>query len=566
MKTIPIASGMNVHPSERVEALSFDSLRGMHVCFINMPLRESARPNTPPQGPGLMAARLREYGARSTIIDLNAYRKNDQLSEMRGLANGRHLTHPEAAALIQAHFGVHGEPDVIGLSGKITTLKWQQWVAAYCRHLTPRAFLISGGGLATEFKEGLFNWVPDLDAIGHSEGDDIILICTNEVKQSQKKPEAMTGSPAYVGNIGGKPRFVYAGNRPHDLDALPFAAWDLLERDVFGNPLLEWYIETPVWGIGANNSSAANFDMKRSLTTVSSRGCPHACAFCYRGAQGERNWGIRAPHNLRAEVEWLIKTYGVDFVGFPDDNFAVDKRRCQALPEAFAGLEFRWGTHTRLDECTMDRLEPMAQSGCIYIGVGAESAAKATLYRMKKGGHIIRKGGVERMTKVGDYEFPTMMMEGIQNCREVGIHTNATWMMAYPGETLEDLKTSVAFIKWQEGLYTQGLTPGTPEYAAALRSVNRKLFTATAYPGTDMFKDPEVQDMLQRHFGLSFLKNGEPVCNDAMRHYVEELDDATKVLHGKDGKPLNFSAMPEEIFLQARKYIDAGELERVLDL
>lgn len=554
------------HPSDQVSALTHDALRGMHVCFINMPLRESARPNVPPQGPGLMAARLRAYGAAPTIIDLNAYRIQDEFAQAHGLTNGRHLTHKEAESLILAHFSTHGEPDVIGLSGKITTLKWQQKIAAFCRKTFPEAFLISGGGLATEFKAGIFNWIPELDALGHSEGDDIILLCAHEVKRSGKKPAKMTGSPYYQGEIAGRHRFVYAGDRPHDLDVLPFPAWDLLERDVYGNPVLEWYITTPVWGMSANNSSAANFTMDRSLTTVSSRGCPHACAFCYRGAQGERNWGIRSPENLRQEAEWLIKNYNIDFLGFPDDNFAVSPKRCQALPAAFEGLSFRWGTHTRLDECTMDRLVPMAESGCIYIGVGAESAAKTTLYRMKKGGHIVRKRGVERMTSVGGFEFPTTMMEGIENCRTVGIHVNATWIMGYPGETLDELKTSIAFIKWQEELYTQGLVPGTPDYQLARASVNRRMFTATAYPGTDMFKDAAVQALLKQHFGLSFHKNGDPLCDDAMEWYVQELDDATKVLHGKDGSPLNFSAMPEEVFLEARSYIDAGQNEKVLDM
>ncbi len=565
-KSIRIKDATYVHPSTRVAGLTKDALRGVHVCFINMPLRESARPNTPPQGPGLMAARLRQYGATPSIIDLNAYRVDDADAKERGLRNGRHLTHEEAEKLILAHFGKHGEPDVIGLSGKITTLKWQQWIARFCNKIAPRAFLISGGGLATEFKAGFFNWVPELDAIGHSEGDDIILLCADEVKRSGNIREKMSGSPFYHGKIGGRHRFVYAGDRPHDLDVLPFAAWDLLEEDVYGNPLLEWYITTPVWGLAANNSSAANFVTERSLTTVSSRGCPHACSFCYRGAQGERNWGIRSPHNLREEAEWLIGKYGVDFIGFPDDNFAVDPKRCQALPKAFEGLNFRWGTHTRLDECTMNRIVPMAESGCIYIGVGAESAAKATLYRMKKGGHIIKLRGEERMTQVGDYEFPTMMMEGIRNCREVGIHVNATWMMAYPGETLEDLKTSVAFIKWQEELYTKGLSPGTPEYNLAWSSVNRMMFTATAYPGTTMFGEPAVQELLSKNFGLTFDEKGDPVCDSAMERYVQELDDATKVLHGKDGKPLNFSAMSEDVFLEARAHVNAGHIERVLDM
>ncbi len=555
------------HPSTLVhDMLGFGSLNGVKVCFINMPLRETAKPNTPPQGPGLMAARLEQYGADVSIIDLNGDRIHDALSFKKGLVNGRHRTILETYRYLSASFNLHGEPHLIGFSGKITTLRWQKRVAKICRRLAPKSFIISGGGLSTEFKDGIFNWIPELDAVGHSEGDDIILLCAHDIKRSWSKRGDMTDSLYYIGDIRGRKRWMYHGDRPHDLDALPFAALHLLEKSPYGKNILEEYIKTPVWGMAAGNSSAAPFEMQRSLTTVSSRGCPHACGFCYRGAQGERNWGIRSPSNLRAEAEMMIAKYGVDFIGFPDDNFAVSVKRCQALPAAFEGLKFRWGTHTRLDECTMDRLEPMAKSGCIYIGVGAESADKKTLYRMVKGGHIVRKNGVERMTKVGDFEFPTTMMEGIANCRTLGIHTNATWIMAYPGEALRELQTSVAFIKWQEELYTQGLTPGTPEYATAKASVNRRMFVATAYPGTSMFKDPSVRALLTKNFGISYHPNGDPVCDEALEKYVEELDDATKVLHGTDGTPINFSDMPMDVFLEARHYADTNHIEKILDM
>jgi radical SAM superfamily enzyme YgiQ (UPF0313 family) len=93
---------------------------------------------------------------------------------------------------------------------------------------------------------------------------------------------AKTGklSQFYLGEIEGRHRFQYEGSRPADLNSVPYPAWDLLEADPYGYNLLEDYINTPVWGLAANNSSATPFEMKRSLTTVSSRGCPYACAFC----------------------------------------------------------------------------------------------------------------------------------------------------------------------------------------------------------------------------------------------------------------------------------------------
>ena len=159
-----------------VASMKYTELVGLKVSFINMPLRENAAPNTPPQGPALMADRLRKYGAIPSIIDLNAYRIKDDQAEREGKSEiGRHLNLNEAEQLISATFEKHGEPDLIGLSGMITTLKWQSDVVTMCRKLCRDAFIVSGGGLATELTSALFEWIPQLDAISHSEGDDIIL-------------------------------------------------------------------------------------------------------------------------------------------------------------------------------------------------------------------------------------------------------------------------------------------------------------------------------------------------------------------------------------------------------
>ena len=551
---------------ELVAGIQPGDLEGLRITFINMPLRENALPNTPPQGPGLMASRMRLYGAETNIIDLNAYRIKDKIAASDGKVNGRHLNHSETRDLLNAHFIKHGEPDIIGLSGMITTLKWQETVVQMCRALLPDIFIVSGGGLATELKDCLFRWMPELDAVAHSEGDDIILNIAQYIKKikghsSEGRRRVLASSPFYVGEIEGRHRYLFGGDRPRHLDALPFAAWDLLETDVFGNKLLERYIETPVWGLEANNSSAAPFKMKRSLTTVSSRGCPYNCTFCYRGAQGERLYGMRSAQNMAKEIEWLTSKYDLDFVGFPDDNFAVDRGRIAELPDALRELNIRWGTHTRLDEAD-DRLLDMAKSGCIYIGFGAESASAQVLEKMDKGGFILRRG----LTKLNGFDLPVTMVDGIKNCREVGIHANCTWIMGFPGETLHDLKTSVAFILWQKELYTQGLQESSDEYTTALNSVNQKIFTATAYPGTVMFKEPSVINSLSKNFGINFDSESNPIADQAFKNYVLELDDATKVLHNKKGEPLNFSSMPTDLFAEARELIDQDKLEKILDL
>ena len=562
---------MFLKPHDLVKDYSYDQFKGMKITFINMPLREAASPNVPPEGPGILASIARKYGAQSHIIDLNGYRIKDDIAKARNLPNGRHLTYSEAESMLLRHLQNVGDQDVIAFSGKITTLRWQEEMAKIVKKHQPDCFLVTGNGLATEIKTGLFKWIPELDAIGRSEGDDIILLILNDCKVIkelglQKAIKSNKLSPHYIGEYEGRHRFQYEGDRPMNLDEIPTAAWDLLESDPYGHNLLEDYIRIPVWGIAANNSSATPFQMKRSLTTVSSRGCPYACAFCYRGSQGERNYGMRSCQNIAQQVREYVDKYSLDFIGFPDDNFAVDKRRIKKMVPVFKeyGLDkIRWGTHTRMDEADA-RIFDMAESGCVYIGFGAESASAQTLTTMQKKGFILKNGLTQKTVNGKIYDFPTTMINAIENCKKTNIHGNCTWIMAFPGEELEHLKTSVAFIKWQQEYLSSHFEIGSDAHTNAIKSVNSKMFTATAYPGTAMWK--MVRSKLTEHFGISYDNKDNPICDDAFHNYVLELDDATKVLNDKDGNPVNFGAMPMDQFLEAREHIDNGEIEKILDM
>ncbi len=584
---IPVANEQigqcaHVHPADIAKHIEPADLRGLNVVFINMPLRETAVPNNTPQGPLLLATSLRDnYGVNATVIDLNGYRVKDELAQKRGLTNGRHLLPKEVFRLIQKHFEIHGNPDLVGFSGKITTLRWQEVVAKMIRQLLPDVFLVSGNGLATELKLGLFNYIPELDGVARSEGDDVIVKIAYDakiIKEIGFVNAVNSGklAPYYVGEINGHHRFLYEGDRSRNLDAIPFADLDLLKEDVFGNKILEYYIGNPIWGIGANNSSATSFIMNRSTNFVSSRGCPYACAFCYRGAQGERNYGMRSAENLAAEFKAHIEKYNVDFIGMPDDNFAVDYQRIVEMVPLLKPLKMRWGTHTRLDESAglkpkpqspgeyifenPKRIDLMAEAGFIYIGFGAESASPRILKAMQKGRFILKNGLVDMRVDGRTYQFPRTMIGGIKNCEYAGIHANCTWIMAYPTETLEDLKISVAFIKWQEDFYTScGKLPD---------SVNRKMFTATWYPGTEMLHHPKVKQTLHDVFGINFdPRTREPICDENFHQYILELDDATKILHNpRSNEPLNFGDMPTDTFLRAREYVDGDQIFKILEM
>ncbi len=542
------------------------SQKGAKVILINMPIREKAKPNNPPLGLLSLAARLKSYEVIVNIIDLNAYR-----------INGRFLTFDEATDLLCKSFNYYGEPDLIGLSGLITTLKWQENIARIVRKLLPNTIITSGGGLATEFKTILFKWIPELDGIASSEGEDIVIKMAYDAKLIRDKgiKNAMhTGmlKPYFLDIYNERPRFFYKGEPVNNLDSLPLPEWDLITEDINGFRVLDMYLSNPVWGGDAKNSSATPFTMNKSISMISSRGCPFSCKFCFRGAQGERNYRVRSAESIGSEMLFYIEKYGVDFIGIPDDNFMVSSKRIVELASFLKPLVkdkgIRWGVHGRMDEAAdinnnIRRIEYMRDAGCVYIGFGAESASPDVLKNMGKGGFILKNGTV----KVGEYNFPKTMVEAVKYTKEIGIHTNCTWIMGYPGETLDDLKTSVAFIKWQEDLYTEGKEINSREYEIAKSSVNKNMFMATAYPGTEMFKDSYVREKLNKHFGINFDKNtGDPIPDDNLHKYVLELSDATKMLYDKDGVVLNYSNIPDDIFIRAKEYIEKGEIYKILDI
>ena len=571
---VPTVSA-HVHPADVIAGITHREIGGAKVLFINMPLRESARPNTTPEGPLLLATRLRkEFGVDATIVDLNAYRTKDKAAEQRGLKNGRHLTHVEALGLIRRHIDKHGEPELVALSGKITTLKWQEEVVKMIRHLLPDVFIVSGGGLATELKMGMFIYIPELDAAAHSEGDDVIVKIVADaraIKRQGWKQTVASGklAPYYVGETYGRHRLIYAGDRPRDLDALPHVDLELLREDVDGNPLLDWYLQVPAWSANANNSSAAPWrdeDVVPKTTSVSSRGCPFGCKYCFRKTQGERNWGVRSAEHIMRELVEHIERYKIKFHGFPDDNFAVTLGRIKDLNNLVD-----WGTHTRLDEVaglnatTKGTAEVMAKAGCKYIGFGPESASARVLEAIGKGGHTLTNGFTEVMVGGKSHSFPTSMIVGIQEAARVGIHGNCTWIVGSPTETLEDVKESVQFIQWQMEYYSQ--------FGTKPEAVNSRMFTMTWYPGVTLINNPKVRAELARVFGLSFQQVSsdlnkvmwDPVMDDKFYHYLRELDDATKVLE-VGGEPLNFSDMDTDTFLRVRECIDNGRTLDILSL
>ena len=228
-----------------------------------------------------------------------------------------------------------------------------------------------------------------------------------------------------------------------DLDALaePLAALDLFEP--------RWYGATrPVPPAGL----------------LSSRGCPAACTFCSNNVTGRR-FRYRSPARIAAEIEELHARTGCATFAFLDDSFAVGRRRVEELCEALSRVSVRvqWTCTAHPAHLSRDVLAMMKQAGCGGVDIGMESGDPEMLLRIGKG--VI----VERVLEV------------LADAQSIDLHCMLNLMFGWPGETLDELRTTLAFI----------------EQAAPLAAAFNARGVLVPYPGT------EIYDSLHSRYGFT---------------------------------------------------------------
>jgi len=389
------------------------------VLLINSPIRLNAKPNNIPYGLATLANALIRQGFDVEIFDVNALR-------------------PSKDEIVETLKNLHW--DIVGLSGLITTIEFQKWLVAELKRMHPEAPVVSGGGLATSCPELLFEETQvDIAVMGEGEHTMLELCRANEAGAD------MDGIPGI--HFRQNNRIIRNESRRNiqNLDDIPFPAWELLPMEI--------YLKNPIWGDVASNSSGFRRDVtvNRSMNIISSRGCPFACEYCYH-LFGRSKYRFRSARNVVDEIEILVDRYGVDFIGFVDDNMTASEKRLLEFCDLMEKKRFplTWGCHGRVTSAKPDVLNRMAEVGCVWIGYGIESGSQKILDAMNK------RATVEQAK------------QAIVHTRNAGIYPNTTFIFGYPGETVHTVQQTVDFKK------EMGLDCGS--------------FFATPYPGAPLYK------------------------------------------------------------------------------
>jgi len=195
------------------------------------------------------------------------------------------------------------------------------------------------------------------------------------------------------------------------LNTLPFPAWELF-------PLQNY------WRL---KYAHGPFETKKYLPILTSRGCPYLCKFCIIPETNDRKWRARSPTNVVNEMEEYLNKYGVNEFHIEDVNPTINNNRLREMCEEIIRRDMKviWkivaGTkvETLREEST---IELMAKAGCRYISISPETGSPRVLKLMHKPFNL------------------DLAIRLVKKMNEAGIHSQACFVLGYPGENDEDRK------------------------------------------------------------------------------------------------------------------------------
>jgi radical SAM superfamily enzyme YgiQ (UPF0313 family) len=369
---------------------------------------------TMPLGMAYIASYLRKNNVESFIIDAEAESLSwTQLKERIRTIN----------------------PHIIGIYSTTPTIYLVHKTAEIAKSIDKSIKVVLGGPHATVMPEDcLKNTHTDFCIIG--EGEYTFL----ELVKGLKKGKSLNKINGIAFKKGTKVIKNNPGELIQDLDSLPFPARDLLKLNKYVCPTTKALVLGKGYG-------------GEYTDIITSRGCPYRCTYCSSQVTFGHRIRYRSPESVIAEIEEVIKNYGIKTFNILDDTFTADKNRIIKICDLIIKrkLKIQWICQSRVNLLSRKIAVAMKKAGCKLIAFGIESGNQQILNNIKKG---ITLEQAKNAVKI---------------CKDVGLATLCAFMVGNPGETR---KTAIQTIK----------------FAIKLNPTFANFFITTPYPGTELYE------------------------------------------------------------------------------
>ncbi|HIJ65993.1 MAG TPA: radical SAM protein [Candidatus Hydrogenedentes bacterium] len=389
----------------------------MNVTLVQPAQSHGFSSDQPPMGLGYVASALEQVGCAVRLID----------------ANVEKLT-PKAVANIL----MQQSPDIVCFTVTTPLVPSALDTVRDLRHRieTPPVF-VAGGPHATVLPEELL--VEDgFDYVVRGEGEDTVAELAEGLLAA---PNETTANIEDIAGVSWRRGSAICHNPDralcHDVDSLPWPDWSIF-------PLTKY------------SSLARRNDF--CLPIMTTRGCPYACTFCYKGIYGQKV-RLRSPESVVDEWQFLIERYGAKEIAVIDDVFTIKAERAIAVCDLLVarGLDrIPWSTTNgiRVNNVAPKLMHALKRAGCYRVYFGAESGVQRVIDDLNK------KISLDQVR------------DAVRMAREAGLEVGLYFMLGNVGETETDMKATVAFCLELD-----------PDYA--------QFTIATPYPGTEMYRQIE---------------------------------------------------------------------------
>ena len=415
----------------------------MKIFLIQPPIQDFYQTSirTQPIGLAYLAASLKNYGHEVEILDCQTEEKKSipipsELSYLRDFYPF-HDRSPFKLYTGYYRFGMDwteirkrvkdSKADVFGISSPFTPYHGEALeIGRIIKQWDRRKIVVMGGAHVSCDPKGVLR-SPFLDYVILGEGEVRFPLLLEQIGKGKVRNIEEIDGIGY--RKDGEIRINPLQNFIQDLDSLPDPARELLDLDRY------------------------RMRKKRSTMIITSRGCPHGCAYCSAHLVMGTSFRTRTPEAIVKEMMECQKQYGIQNFDIEDDNFTFDQQRAKQLMnliiETFGEGKIELSAMNGISFASLDEelLKLMKKVGFHTINLSYVSTDPSTKERMRR----------PKTTT----EFDKIL----EDAEQFGLNVIAYAILGMPGQTIEEMVDTLIYLMGKKVLIGPSVyypTPGTP--------------------------------------------------------------------------------------------------------